>query len=138
MNILFICASNSVRSQMAEGWARHLGDETINVRSAGMQPFMVHPMAIHVMKEAGVDISRQRCRRVDDRVLSWADCIVTLTEVDKPINLNIPEHARHERWSIPNPDALVSDAVTQEEAYRRIRDKIKEQVERLLRAAGIR
>jgi len=135
MNLLFVCASNSVRSQIAEGWARHLGDDTIHVRSAGMQPFGVHPMAVYTMKQVGIDISRHRSRRLDDRQMKWADCIITLSETVKPYSAFFPEGITYDHWSIPNPDTLVSDDVSQEQAYAMIRDEIKRRVERLLEAA---
>ncbi len=132
MNLLFVCASNSVRSQIAEGWARHLGDETVNVRSAGMQPFRVHPMAVYTMKQVGIDISRQQSRRLDDRLTQWANCIVTLSETVKPYSAFFPKGIKYDHWTIPNPDAIVSEDLSQEEAYARIRDTIKLRVERLL------
>jgi arsenate reductase len=133
MNLLFVCASNSVRSQMAEGWARHLGDESINVRSAGMQPFKVHPMAIHIMKQVGIDISHHQSRRLDDRLLKWADYVVTLSETVKPYSTYFPPDVKYDHWTIPNPDTLVSEEISQEQAYAMIRDQIKLRVERLLR-----
>lgn len=132
-NVLFICTSNSVRSQIAEGWARHLGDETIGVRSAGLQPFMVHPLAIQTMREAGVDISRQSCRRLNERLLTWADHIVTLCETAKPSSDLYPNTAVHHHWPIPNPDDLTPTGLTPEQAYAQIRDDIRARVEELLR-----
>ena len=57
--VLFLCTGNSCRSQMAEGWARHLKSENIEAWSAGTKPLAVDPRAIKVMAEAGVDISSQ-------------------------------------------------------------------------------
>lgn len=132
MNLLFVCASNSVRSQIAEGWARHLGDDSINARSAGMQPFSVHPMAVYTMKQVGIDISRHQSRRLDDRQMKWADCIITLSETVKPYSAYFPKGIEHDHWSVPNPDTLISDEISQEQAYARIRDEIKRRVQRLL------
>lgn len=132
MNLLFVCASNSVRSQIAEGWARRLGDDTITVRSAGMQPFRVHPMAVYIMKQVGIDISRQQSRRLDDRLMKWADCIVTLSDTVKPYSAYFPKGITYDHWTIPNPDAIVGKNLSQEEAYAQIRDTIKSRVERLL------
>jgi len=58
--ILFLCTGNSCRSQMAEGWARHLKGDVMKAYSAGLEPKGLHPLAIRVMAEAGVDISGQR------------------------------------------------------------------------------
>jgi arsenate reductase len=131
-NILFVCAGNAVRSQMAEGWARHLGDSQINVRSAGISPFGVHPMAIAAMKSAGVDISAHRNRRVDDRQLAWADYVITLCDTVKPYSAYFPEKIVYDHWSIPNPDALVTDEISPEEAYAQVRDQLRERIENFL------
>ena len=63
MNIMFLCTGNSCRSQMAEGWARHLGGDAITVQSAGIEAHGKNPRAISVMQEAGVDISQQESTR---------------------------------------------------------------------------
>ena len=55
--ILVVCTGNRARSQMAHGWMRHLGGSRVRVRSAGTQPKEVHPMAIRVMAEVGIDLS---------------------------------------------------------------------------------
>jgi arsenate reductase len=64
LNMIFICFGNSCRSQMAEGWARHLHQDTINAFSAGIEPRRLDPLAVQVMKEAGVDISSQETHSV--------------------------------------------------------------------------
>ena len=57
MNILYVCTGNSCRSQMAEGWTRHLGGERVAVRSAGLEAHGLNPNAVAAMQAAGVDIS---------------------------------------------------------------------------------
>lgn len=133
MNLLFVCASNSVRSQMAEGWARHLGDGAIDVRSAGISPFGVHPQAIAAMKEVGIDISSHPKRRLDERQLKWADWVITLCDTVKPYSAYFPDDVRYDHWSIPNPDALVNDNITQAEAYAKTRDDLKRRIEHFLK-----
>jgi len=66
LKILFLCTGNSCRSQMAEGWARALRSDAVAAWSAGVAPHGVDPRAVRAMAEAGVDISGQRSRRVDD------------------------------------------------------------------------
>jgi arsenate reductase len=117
---------------MAEGWARHLGNGTIDVRSAGIQPFMVHPLAIATMEAAGIDISRQRNNRLDDRILEWADWVITLSDTVKPYSAYFPRSVRYDHWSIPNPDTLVNTNITPADAYARIRDKLKQRIEDFL------
>jgi arsenate reductase len=65
--ILFLCTGNSCRSQMAEGWARHLGGNRVAVQSAGIEAHGKNPRAIAVMAEAGVDISGQESTRDEVR-----------------------------------------------------------------------
>jgi len=65
LKILFLCTGNACRSQMAEGWARHLRSNAIDARSAGIAPHGLDPLAVRVMAEAGVDISGQRSKHVD-------------------------------------------------------------------------
>jgi arsenate reductase len=66
LRVLLLCTGNSCRSQMAEGWARHLLGERVNVYSAGTEPSRVNPVAIQVMKEVGVDISTHRSKHLDE------------------------------------------------------------------------
>ena len=63
--ILFLCTGNSCRSQMAEGWAKRLKGDIIEAYSAGIAPQGLDPRAVHVMAEAGVDISGHRSKHVD-------------------------------------------------------------------------
>jgi arsenate reductase len=65
LKILFLCTGNSCRSQMAEGWARHLKGDVIEAYSAGIETRGLNPSAVRVMAEAGVDISSQRSKLVD-------------------------------------------------------------------------
>ena len=63
MKVLFLCTGNSCRSQMAEGWARHLKGDVVEAYSAGLETHGLNPNAVTVMAEVGVDISRQRSKR---------------------------------------------------------------------------
>ena len=76
--ILFLCTGNSCRSQMAEGWANHLGGDRVEAVSAGIEAHGKNPRAIAVMGEAGVDISHQESRRVTPEMLASADLVVTV------------------------------------------------------------
>ena len=66
LRILFLCTGNSCRSQMAEGWARHLKSDVIEAYSAGIETHGLNPQAVKVMAEAGVDISRPSVQAVDE------------------------------------------------------------------------
>ena len=78
LKILFLCTGNSCRSQMAEGWARRLHQGAIDPYSAGVEPHGLNPRAVEVMKEAGVDISGQTSKRVDDLPDLEFDYVVTV------------------------------------------------------------
>jgi arsenate reductase len=78
--VLFLCTGNACRSQMAEGWAKALKSEEFEVFSAGVAPCYVHPKAIRVMQEAGVDISGQYSKHVEELDGIRFDFIVTLCD----------------------------------------------------------
>lgn len=134
MNLLFICVSNSVRSQIAEGWVRELGGDFVQVRSAGLQPFKVHPLAVHTMKEVGIDISRYTSSRINDQLIQWADYIVTLCDTVKPFSASIPASKRHDHWPVPDPDSMAGDDMSKQKAYALIRDNIRYRVDKLLKS----
>ena len=77
LKILFLCTGNSCRSQMAEGWARALKSDVIEAYSAGIETHGMNPNAVKVMAEAGVDISGQRSKTVDELVQVPFDLVVT-------------------------------------------------------------
>ena len=78
MNILSLCTGNSCRSQIAEGWTRHLGGPDVSVESAGIEAHGKNPRAIAIMQEAGIDISTQESTIVDEAMLERADIVVTV------------------------------------------------------------
>ena len=78
LKILFLCTGNSCRSQMAEGWARYLKGGQIEAFSAGIEAHGLNADAVRVMTEAGVDISGQRSKRVDELQETKFDYIVTV------------------------------------------------------------
>lgn len=80
VNVLFLCTGNSCRSQMAEGWARHLKSDLIEAYSAGIRPIGVSSRAIRAMAEAGVDISMHRSEHIDDLDGVDFDYVVTMCD----------------------------------------------------------
>jgi len=80
IKVLFLCTGNSCRSQIAEGWARHLKGNIIEVYSAGIRPIGVSPRAIKVMAEAGVDISSQKSQHLDEFSEIDFDYVITLCD----------------------------------------------------------
>ena len=79
-SILFLCTGNSCRSQMAEGWARHLKGDVLEPYSAGIERHGMNPYAVRVMAEAGVDISGQHSKLIDEQPSVSFDFVVTLCD----------------------------------------------------------
>jgi len=134
VRILFLCTGNSCRSQMAEGWARHLKGGALEAHSAGIDPQDVDPRAVRVMAEAGVDISGQRPKHVGELREVDFDCVVTLCGHASEHCPAFPGRTEVIHAGLQDPPQLAADAETEEEAlehYRRIRDEIKAFVEAL-------
>jgi arsenate reductase len=134
VKVLFLCTGNSCRSQMAEGWARHLKADVIEPYSAGIEHGALDPRAVRVMAEAGVDIAGQRAKRVDEVKDVQFDYVVTVCDHARELCPRFPGRARLVHASFDDPPRLARDAKTEEEAlahYRRVRDEIKEFVNAL-------
>jgi arsenate reductase (thioredoxin) len=133
--VLFLCTGNSCRSQMAEGWARALKDDTIEAHSAGIETHGLNPRAVRVMAEAGVDISAQRSKCVDELAAVDFDAVITVCgHANETCPTWLRGGAKVLHVGFDDPPALARDARTEEEAlapYRRVRDEIRSLVARL-------
>ena len=128
--ILFLCVANSARSQMAEGLARAQVGEEVPVWSAGSEPRTVHPHAIEVMAELGIDLGSHRSKSVHEIDPATIHTVVTLcAEEVCPAFLG---EARRLHWPIPDP-ASDDPSIPREELlarFRRARDTIRARLER--------
>ena len=134
MNVLFLCTGNSCRSQMAEGWARHLWADRIDACSAGTDPQGLNRLAVQAMREAGIDISGHSSRRVADCDAQSLDLVITVCDHAAEACPTISGPARIVHRSFDDPPRLASGARTDDEAmphYRRVRDEIRAFVETL-------
>lgn len=134
LKILFLCTGNSCRSQMAEGWARHLRGDVLEPYSAGIEPHGLNPHAVRVMAEAGVDIAGQRSKHVDELRDMPFDYVVTVCDHAHESCPLFPGRTRVVHVGFDDPPRLARDAKTAEEAlghYRRVRNEIRAFVERL-------
>jgi len=132
--ILFLCTGNSCRSQMAEGWARALKGDVIEAHSAGVEPKTVDPRAVRVMAEAGIDISGQRSKSIDDLAGLEFDYVVTLCDHAQETCPFFPGRVKRIHAPFEDPPKLAAGAATEEDAlahYRRVRDEVRRFVERL-------
>jgi len=128
LKVLFLCTGNSCRSQMAEGWARHLQGERIEAYSAGIKTHGLNPNAVKVMAEAGVDISGQRSKLVDELVGVPLDYVVTVCDHAHETCPLFPGKTKVVHVGFDDPPRLAKTAETEEEAlghYRRVRDEIR-------------
>jgi len=134
LKVLFLCTGNSCRSQMAEGWARALKGDVFEAYSAGIETHGLNPNAVQVMAEAGVDISGQHSKHVDDLKDVAFDYVVTVCGHANENCPFFPGGAKLIHVGFDDPPRLAQDAGTEEEAlniYRRVRDEIRRFVDGL-------
>jgi arsenate reductase (thioredoxin) len=123
--VLFLCSHNSARSQMAEGFLRAAAGDLLEVQSAGTRATRVHPLAIAAMREAGIDISGQRSKSVDEVGEGW-DVVVTVCDAHCPVP---PRSGMKLSWRFPDPSAATGTDEERLAAFRKVRDGIRSRVE---------
>lgn len=101
--VLFVCTGNSSRSQMAEGWLRHLGGPGVVAVSAGTVPSSLHPLAVAAMAERGVDISGHQVKHVDAFAGQSFDRVITVCDRAREACPEPPDARAFAHWSVPNP-----------------------------------
>ncbi len=134
LKILFLCTGNSCRSQMAEGWTRHLKGDVIEPYSAGIEMHGLNPNAVKVMAEAGVDISAHRSKHVDELKDIDFDYVITVCDNAHESCPMFPRKTKVLHVGFDDPPRLAKAAETEQqvlEIYRRVRDEIKQFVEKL-------
>jgi arsenate reductase (thioredoxin) len=139
LTVLFLCTGNSCRSQMAEGWARHLRGDRIEPYSAGIEKHGLNPHAVKVMAEAGVDISRHSSKSLDDLADVKFDYVVTVCGHAHETCPIFPGGAKVVHVGFDDPPKLAKDETDPERAlghYRRVRDEIRAFVVSLPGALG--
>lgn len=132
--ILFLCTGNSCRSQMAEGWCRHLYSERAEVFSAGLEAQGVNPFAQQVMSEAGVDISNQRSTEVKEYLDQAFDLVVTVcdhAEQNCPVLTNVDTRVHSPFPDPPKMAKSYTEPESQLDCYRQVRDQIRDWVSNL-------
>jgi two-component system phosphate regulon sensor histidine kinase PhoR len=133
--LLFLCTGNSCRSQMAEGFARRLAPKGAHIYSAGTAPREIHPLAIQVMKESGIDISQQQSKSLASIPLDKISRIITLCGDAAESCPVLPGPVEHIHWPLRDP-ALAQ--VSHDEAlrvFREVREEIRRWVENLFAVA---
>src|SRR5438874_3745962 len=126
--VLFLCTSNSARSQMAEALLRDLAGDRFEVFSAGTTASFVRPQAIAVMNELGIDIAHHRSKSVDELLSENFDYVITVCDHANQHCPNFPGVIKRVHWSIDDPVGSGSEAA-EPAAFRRARDELQELID---------
>jgi arsenate reductase (thioredoxin) len=136
-SVLFLCTGNCCRSQMAEGLMRQMADGRLEVMSAGSDPAgYVHPLAIAVMAEAGIDISGFESKGLNELQPRGFDYVVTVCDFARQACPTLSGRKGTYHWPIEDP-AMVPDEAEALEAGRQVREDLKRRILELLSEWGI-
>ena len=134
--VLFVCTHNSARSQMAEAMLREWGGDTFDAYSAGTEATGVKPETIQVMDEIGIDIRGQRSKTIDEfrgQSFEWFITVCDEAQKNCPVLPGVDEVAH---WSIEDPSAVEGTPDERLEAFRRVRDRIRNRLRLFILAGG--
>jgi arsenate reductase len=135
--VLFLCTGNSCRSQMAEGFARRLAPEGVEVHSAGIAPVGVTPRARIVMDEVGIDIGEQRSKDLDAVPLDRIDTLVTLCGDAAERCPSFSGDVERLHWPLRDPAHAQGPEAQVLQAFREVRDGIAARVRSLFPQASL-
>ena len=127
--IYFICTGNSCRSQMAEGWGRHLFGDRIDFASAGIEAHGLNPRAVQSMAEAGIDISHHQSSLIDQDLLMQADFAITLCGDANDRCPVTPPSVRRLHWGFEDPARATGSEEEIMGKFHEVRDAIRERLE---------
>jgi protein-tyrosine-phosphatase/DNA-binding transcriptional ArsR family regulator len=114
VRVLFLCTGNSSRSQMAEAILEHLGGAQVEAASAGSHPKPLHPDAVRVMRERGIDLSGRRSKHLSEFIEQRFDHVISLCDRVREVCPEFPGAPAVAHWSMPDPAA---EAATNEDGY---------------------
>lgn len=129
--VLFVCSHNSSRSQLAEGWLRHLAGDRFQVASAGVEPGTINPLAVEAMAEVGIDISHHKAQGIGDYLGHWPVCylIVVCDKAAETCPRIWPGSRERLHWFFDDPAAVKGTHEDKMRVFRRVRDEIRDKVE---------
>jgi arsenate reductase len=136
--VLFICTRNSARSQMAEGWLRHLAGDRFAVASAGVEPGTLNPLAVRVMAEVGIDISHHKAEGIKQYLGRWPVhwLIVVCDKAAQSCPRSWPGARERLHWFFDDPAAATGSDDEKLAVFRRVRDEIRAKIEKWLAERG--
>jgi arsenate reductase (thioredoxin) len=123
--VLFLCTHNAARSQMAEGLLRRMSGDHFEVFSAGTEETRVHPLAIEAMREAGIDISAQRSKTLDEFAGQQFDYVITVCDRANESCPIFPGGTERLHWSFDDPGAAAGTDEERLRVFRQTRDAIQ-------------
>jgi len=127
--ILILCTGNSARSQMAEGLLKHITSSEYEINSAGTKPSIVRPEAIKALAEIGIDISKNRSKSVDEFANEEINYVLTVCDNANENCPYFPAKTKLIHHSFEDPAEIQGDEEMRLNAFRKIRDEIKEYFE---------
>lgn len=134
--VLFVCVHNSARSQMAEAFLNKYGNGRFQAESAGLEPGMLNPLVVEVMREAGIDISQNQTKSVFDfykqgRLYSY---VITVCDESQAEGCPLfPGNARRLHWSFADPSGFSGTHQEKLAQTRKVRDAIEEKIKAWIR-----
>ena len=134
--VLFVCTHNSARSQMAEAMLREWGGDTFEPFSAGTEATGIKPETVQVMDEIGIDISGQRSKTIDEfrgQAFDWFITVCDDAQQNCPVLPGVEQSAH---WSIEDPSAATGTPEERLEAFRRVRDQLRNRLRLFILAGG--
>jgi arsenate reductase (thioredoxin) len=132
LKVMFLCTGNACRSQMAEGFAREFGKGIIEPFSAGLIAAGLHPRAGAVMKEIGIDITRQKSKTIDEKLLKTMDVVITLCGNAEQSCPWTPPEIKRIHWPINDPVGTAGSEEKIMKAFRQARDEIRVRTEQFI------
>lgn len=132
VRVLFLCTGNSARSQMAEAMTAHLGGSRIEAASAGSHPKELHPDAVRVMHERGMDISGARPKHLSEFAERRFDYVISLCDRVREVCPDFPGPPAMVHWSIPDPAAEATANPGGYPAFVRTADDLNTRIQFLL------
>lgn len=127
--VLFLCTGNSARSQMAEGYLRHVAGDRFEPLSAGVEPKGLNPLSVEVMHEIGIDISHQTSKGLDQFLGQKIPYVITVCDNAKQRCPIFPQANRLLHWSLEDPAEAVGSHDEKIAVFRRVRDEIEQRIE---------
>jgi arsenate reductase len=132
IRVLFLCTSNSARSQMAEAFLRSYAEDRYEAYSAGLEPREIHPFTKRVMDEIGIDISGQYSKPLKDYMgkIHFGYLITVCSEADEKCPTTFPGMGQRLHWDLEDPAKFVGTQEEELNKFREIRDLIRQRVQK--------